>query len=407
MRFELTHPKMEGEAVEMPPPDQLTAAHLTWPRWVVVGSAAFATLLATLDFFLVSEPMNRALLAVLLAFTVAPWWCWVAGIELPPLPHALWVLTGIGLLAVGGQALGVVDFEAVDSGEVIFMLLVFLVGQVATIASSQEAALVTAAALAIVLARDLIDTEPASWLYWWIGIGFGAFGGKVAQQSRLRVLQMEATQALLAQQAATEERQRIAREVHDVIAHSLSVAMLHLTAARLAVNRQDMGAAAEALEEAERAGRQSLKEIRATMGLLRGSGPGSDGTDAPQPTAADVVELVADYRMAGLEVELQADGDLSGIPGPVGLAAYRIVQESLANVAKHTPGAAASVALLNGVELAVRVDSRGGTPQPSRGGGAGIAGMRERVEALGGEFQAGPTGDGWTVVARLPLPPSP
>ncbi len=125
-----------------------------------------------------------------------------------------------------------------------------------------------------------------------------------------------------------------------MIAHSLAVAMLHLTAARLAVRRGDSAAANEALEEAEQAGRHSLAEVRRTIGLLR-----QDSTiEPPAPMATDLGELVDGFRSAGLQVELTVEGELAALSPQVGLALYRIVQESLANVVRHTPGASASVA---------------------------------------------------------------
>ena len=200
--------------------------------------------------------------------------------------------------------------------------------------------------------------------------------------------------------AATNERQRIAREVHDVIAHSLTVTMLHLTAARLAVGRGDSAAATEALEEAEKAGRTSLSEIRNTVGLLRIDG--SEPDNAPLPAAADVPALVEGYRAAGVDVSLDLQGDLGDVEPAAGLALYRIVQESLTNAGRHAPGAHTTVHIELGPPLKVDVQTKGGAPSIERGSGMGLAGMAERAAALGGLFEAGQSGNGWRVAATLP-----
>jgi len=225
--------------------------------------------------------------------------------------------------------------------------------------------------------------------------------------------ELEAAQQELASQAARDERRRIAREVHDVVAHSLTVTMLHLTAARLAVGRGDNVDATEALEEAERAGRQSLADVRRTVGLLRADderAPSTHPTDdvlRPMPRANDLPRLVADYRAAGVSVELSVAGEMAAIDPTVSLAVYRIVQESLANVARHAPGAAATVSINVSDPVLVRVESTGGNiglAVAASGSGSGLVGMRERAEALGGRCTAGPCGDGWAVEASLPRP---
>jgi signal transduction histidine kinase len=176
--------------------------------------------------------------------------------------------------------------------------------------------------------------------------------------------------------------------------------MLHVTAARLAVGRGDSTAATEALEEAERAGRASLNEIRHTVGLLRTDGAGPDR--APQPGAPDVCELVEGYRAAGLDVSLDVTGVLSSIGPAAGLALYRIVQESLTNAGKHAAGGRTIVRVEVGPPLQVDIATEGGAATRAGGNGMGIAGMAERVAALAGTFEAGPRRDGWRVVATIP-----
>jgi signal transduction histidine kinase len=164
-----------------------------------------------------------------------------------------------------------------------------------------------------------------------LGIIFAwAAGAALAKQERL-IDELRAAQAQLAARAAADERQRIAREIHDVIAHSLAVTMLHLTGARMALHRDPQDAEA-ALLRAEQLGRQSLAEIRRTVGLL---GHEATGVAAPLPCAADIVPLVREFAAAGLVVDLDVSGDAEALAPSTGLGLYRIAQESLANVTKH------------------------------------------------------------------------
>ncbi len=182
-----------------------------------------------------------------------------------------------------------------------------------------------------------------------------------------------------------------------MIAHSLTVSLLHVTSARLAVEH-DLADAARALAEAERLGRQSLAEVRATMGLLRSDPAG--GIAAPVPGADQLPRLVQQVRDAGADVSLVVDGDLRGLPATTGSTVYRIVQEALTNASTHARGSAVvvHVVIRNG-QVDVSVDSAG---SPGRGSGLGLLSMRERAQAVGGTCSAGPGGRGWLVHACLP-----
>ena len=152
------------------------------------------------------------------------------------------------------------------------------------------------------------------------------------------VAQLRAAQAGLAAKARAEERNRISRDLHDVIAHSLTVSLLHVMSARLAVE-SDPEDAARSLAEAERLGRESLAEVRQVVGLLRADGavPDLDRT-LPQPGVSGVPSLVERFQAAGADVTLTVDGDAGRLPATVGLAVYRILQEALTNVIRHAPG---------------------------------------------------------------------
>ncbi len=253
-------------------------------------------------------------------------------------------------------------------------------------------------ALVLFLVEAVAGRPDPGWAAWVGGTIFSVVGFTFGRRQRDLNAALREAQAGLAQRAQAEERNRIARELHDVIAHSLTVSLMHVTGARLAV-RDDPADAERALAEAERLGRASLEEVRQVVGLLRVT----DGRDVatPQPAGADLPGLVDRFRGAGADVRASFDGDLAALPGTVGLAAYRIVQESLTNAGKHAPHARATVRVAvgrRGVE--VDVDTAG---VPGRGAGLGLVGMRERAAALGGRCEAGPGGSGWLVHAELPI----
>ena len=248
----------------------------------------------------------------------------------------------------------------------------------------------------------------ADWL--WVGgvtylpWFFGRMVRKYAEQSDLLAVQarqLVEEQRHVAERAVADERRRIARELHDVIAHSVSVMVVQAGAARELLGRDDAGVA-RSLEEIQRSGRSALGETGRMLGLLRED----EGTDvAPQPSAADIPRLVDGFRSSGLDVRLQMDGSTDGLPAGLDLSLYRIVEEGLTNALKHTPGAHVAVGYRR---TADRVDvvlesASGGVPRlPS--GGHGLVGMRERVAVFGGSFSAGPTSDGGFLVdVRMPL----
>lgn len=279
--------------------------------------------------------------------------------------------------------------------------LVLLSGEMACRLTPATGFAVMCASMATMLGVEIWGPFDESFI-WFVGIALGWAGG-FAIQSTLRLHDEKlAAQRTLAERAAAEERERFAREIHDVIAHTLSVTMLHLTGARLALERGDRDEAVAALREAEEMGRTSLGDIRRTVGVL---GAGSTGTAVPMPTAADLPALVAGFQSAGLDVALDIIGDPATIPPATGLGVYRIAQESLSNVAKHAPRSRTEVRLAvddQRVDLLVRDHDGKPALTHSGNGGVGLRGMRERAAALGGFVEAGPDGDGWVVKATLP-----
>ena len=244
-----------------------------------------------------------------------------------------------------------------------------------------------------------VQVDPG-WPAWLAGITLSVLFGLVIRRELDLVAQLRAAQAGLAARARAEERNRIARELHDVIAHTLTVLLLHVSSARLAVEH-DLADAGRALAEAERLGQESLAEVRRAVGMLHQDG--GAGLAAPVPGAEGVATLVDRFRSAGADVTLTVDGDPGRLPATTGLAVYRIVQEALTNAAKHAPGAPTTVRLAvapDAVRLAV--DSAA-PPGRDTGTGMGLLSMRERAESLGGSCQAGPGGQGWLVQATLPV----
>jgi signal transduction histidine kinase len=324
----------------------------------------------------------------------SPWFLELAGVRVPDGVRAVVALAPVAVLNLGAERLGL-ESEPGHT-ELTLMIVVFLAGETVAVSPPRLAFVVATASAALTLAAET-DTHPGDIPIWTVAVAIAVACGFFIRALIHAIVELEATQAELAAKAATDERNRIAREVHDVIAHSLAVAMLHITAARLAVRRGDSAAANEALEEAEQAGRHSLVEVRRTIGLLR-----EEATlEPPAPEASEVRDLVDGFRSAGLAVELVVDGDLAALSPQVGLALYRIVQESLANVVRHTPGASAKVHVDASDLVHVTVSSSGGRPVHAPGTGSGLLGMSERAEALGGSCWAGPAGDGWLVDAVL------
>jgi signal transduction histidine kinase len=179
-----------------------------------------------------------------------------------------------------------------------------------------------------------IEPDPG-WGAWMAGITLTVLGGLLIRHERDLVSQLRAAQAGLAERARAEERNRIARELHDVIAHTLTVSLLHITSARLAIEH-DPADAARALAEAERLSQESLAEVRLAVGMLHQNE--DPGRTAPLPGPGDLPELVERFRSAGVDIALAVEGDTGRLPATTGLAVYRILQEALTNAVKHAPG---------------------------------------------------------------------
>jgi signal transduction histidine kinase len=342
----------------------------------------------------VSQPSSAADL-VLAAVPVAAFGIWAFVPEVPLAALSIAVVGPVVVTQRSGQ-LEPLMFEA--------CLLSFVVARWSG-SLGAAASLGVLAASSPVLVAWIQDPSEIAVGIWIAGIVFTWIVGRaVARQEQLAV-QLESTRRELSEQTLLAERRQIARDVHDFVGHGLAAVMLQVTSARH-VLRRDPDAAEDALRSAEEVGRRSMRELRRTLALLRSEN--ETGVAPPLPSAAEVPELVDQARAGGLAVELRTRGDLSRIPPGVGVAVYRIAQEALANAARHAPRAQTVLGLeLADGQVRLVAETKGRTiaaaaAEPDRPH-YGLIGMRERATALGGEFAAGPTPEGWRVSCRLPL----
>ena len=310
-----------------------------------------------------------------------------------------------------GIALSFFDGRLVASEAGIFlagMIAAVLLGNLSDQRQSRAGlAVVLAGSVTIVYNNPLRDV--AEFLFipmlfgtgWLIGYAFRERAAQVEAAER-RAAQAELERQLMARVAVAEERARIARELHDVVAHYVSVMVLQVGAVRHRLP-EDLGQDRDALRNVEEAGRTALAEMRTLLGALRHDG--EEAALAPTPTLAALDRLVADVAAAGLQVETRVEGEPVELPHALELSAYRIVQEGLTNALKHGRARSAVVTmryLPEELELEVRDDGRGASP--TDGLGHGLVGIGERVKIFGGRVSAGPCDDGgFALRAALPL----
>lgn len=293
------------------------------------------------------------------------------------------------------------------------------VGWAGYAAPARRSALGTSVAVLVFITTDATQ-HGLSWDTIFFPAAFypGRWAGVLVQREQARSAQLveltsvlDAQREAAAQAAVGEERTRIAREVHDAVAHSVSVMTLQVGGLRrqLADVLEERPDERDVMLGIERLGRQSVEELRSLVGILRKSA--NDEPAAVVPSLRRVPELVTDVRSAGLPVELRVTGLADELPRALDVSAYRIIQEALTNVLRHAPGAKTSVTVgyaADAVELAVDNDAPphvvGAPGGPAGVGGHGLVGMRERAAMFGGTLQAVPRIDGgFTVCARLPL----
>ncbi len=352
-------------------------------RWAVPGVVTVFAVVSAL-------PQHRSPVVAACALVVTVAAALLMDPGLPALLPVFAALSAAGLAVLGSGS----------SSDVGWFGVCVLVGWCAFTASTRATVALWAAFVIMFGLEWLLTTDDLGWASWIAGTTFAAFACLLARRQRDLTERLRIAQAGLADRVRAEERNRIARELHDVIAHSLTVSLLHVSSARLAVEEAP-AEAVRALAEAERLGRDCLTEVRQVVGLLRSD---EGAITSPLPAAAQLATLVEEFRGAGADVALDAEGDPAGLTATAGLALYRILQEALTNAVRHAPGARTRAGLsVTATRAVLVVDSAG--PAGS-GSGAGLLSMRERAEVLGGTCTAGPADGGWRVRAELPLQPA-
>jgi signal transduction histidine kinase len=307
-------------------------------------------------------------------------------------------------LVLVAEALVTVDSVTDSQSNTLALLAAFgIVGAHRNVRAGLAGAAIGYVSLAAIVYRQTVPAGAVVFMIifaaatWAIGRAIGEWGRR-ATDLEAHADQLERAHA----EAVAGERARIARELHDVIAHSVSVMTVQAGAARLLLDEDHHERARESLLAVEETGRQALGEMRRLLGILRGDE--HEERLAPQPGIADVDALVEQMRGAGLPVDVVVEGEPRELPPGVDLAAYRVVQEALTNTLKHAGAARAEVSIRYGktaLELTITND---GHARRNGRGGHGLVGMRERVVLYGGEFHAGPrSGGGYAVRATLPL----
>jgi signal transduction histidine kinase len=328
-------------------------------------------------------------------------------------PVAVWAVTG--LASLGELA------DHGSSGPVLLapLLALFTVAQTSERRTSLAVGLASLACAAAVQASSAppgsnwakflfpVVVIAASWL---VGDNLRVRRAYVAELEA-KAYRAEAERAAELARAAAQERARIARELHDVVMHHVSVIAVQAGAARMVAEGNAGPASAPTLTSIEATARQALTELRQLLGVLRHEG--EPPALAPQPGLAQLDQLISDMRQAGLPVTARVEGETVGLAPSADLSAYRIVQEALTNVIKHQGCAPTTVVLRYGHDdLDIEVTSSAGPPAPARsappGPGHGLIGMRERLTVLGGRLDAHALpGGGFVLAARVPLRASP
>ncbi|MFC4374949.1 sensor histidine kinase [Nocardia halotolerans] len=322
-------------------------------------------------------------------------------------PALGWAISAGSALLI---ALGVAPSAGNDLPfQVVHVIVLFVLLFAVAVRASVPIVVVTWAATSMLFATTMPGSADGPLWGWPIGFGalalFGYLLRTVVASRRQLEHQEEATELERARRAILEEKARIARDLHDVVAHHMSMVVVQAQTAPYRITDLDPAARTE-FDSIGATARTALNEIRGLLGVLRSDGQLPE--HAPQPRAADVPDLCASAARAGLPVEWTVDGELSSVPETTGLVVYRVVQESMANCARHAPGAPVRVEVVVATGLVtVRVhNGASATPgRPGAGGGHGIDGMRTRVAAVGGELRAAPDSTGgFEVSAKLPTP---
>jgi signal transduction histidine kinase len=319
------------------------------------------------------------------------------------------VLTLVTLGAIGWVSAWYFEQQPPFVPFVALLLCVFAVAATATGRAVTAGAGLLAAFVLTDLAAVVLGGRPEETAAAWILLALTWALGRIVHRQRSltaalaeRAVQLEREREEKARLAVALERARIARELHDVVTHNVSVMVVQAGVERRLLG-ENRGSTSEVLRAVEQTGRETLVELRRLLGVLR---KGDERlTLAPQPSLGRLDELIEHIGDAGLPVELRIEGKRTQLPAGVELSAYRIVQEALTNSLRHADAARAEVLVRYGsdaLEIEVADDGRG--PANGADGGHGLVGMRERAALHGGVLEAGArSGGGYTVRARLPI----
>jgi signal transduction histidine kinase len=337
---------------------------------VYVGLAFAAALLTV-----IGESFDPFVIAAVVVALV-PWGLVAAGVRVAHLLFAGVAIAPV-IAVVAGTGVGSAMFLSLTAAS--------------RVASQTDRRSVVAALTAVVIALPFVTFLPfvpafeldVGAVYFAFGGAFAVLVGVLLRRTTRLADELRRADAELAKAVARDERHRIARDVHDLVAHSLTVVVLHIGGARR-VLRSDPGAAEKALSDAERVSRESLDAIRGAVGLLREDGE-------PHVQSLDLERLITTYRSAGMPIALHLAGDPESLPLPVRVTVYRVVQEALANVARHSgPNATTRVdVVIERDDVAVRISNQVGehaVQPPSKTGGYGLLGLREQAVSIGGHL---------------------
>lgn len=353
------------------------------------------------DEFAAGSAILGVAMAVLASATATGWGVAVLATTIPLMALLATRFAPPGWLALVWAGTATVVTEASGTGDTGYFVIVVLL---TVLAAKGMSRVETVLAIALVLSplvmwiarvEDYLDFGPWTWM---AGIGLGWLFGSVINRQWQLIDELEATRQQLAEAAVDDERQRIAREMHDVVGHSFSVVLLHLAGARTILDR-DPDSATDALRRAEDVGRRGMEDLRQTLGLMR------SGDDAmrPVPDARALAELIDDYRDAGLAITTELDPTFDDVVGASRIVAHDVIREALTNCAKHAPGAAVSTNVEVSracIDVTVENDMPGSTTVADDG--SGIAGLRHRVEALCGRLDAGTVDGRFVLHATIP-----
>jgi signal transduction histidine kinase len=337
-----------------------------------------------------------------LNYTYTKEWGWILALLMFPalIVRAVWRSMPSWLL-LGWVAIPTVVGDALVVTQSAYLVMVTALAVVATGPTRRFDTVVMALCLVSPFLIWLLETSNwhrgiGAWL-WFAGMLIGwAFGHVVGQQWDL-IDELERTRTKLAETAVTEDRQRIARDLHDLVGHSFSVVLLHLSGARMNLISSPTEAE-DALRQAETVGRRGMDELRQALMLMH------QGTHSLTPVEpGELDRLVASYRDAGMRVDIDVTGDIDDLSAAPRIVLHDVLREALTNVAKHARSPEATIRIdVDHDTIVVRVENALATNSRQAGTGMGLAGLEHRVAAIDGTFQARPDREHWVVQARLP-----